>query len=623
MTAESPIVGGHDSLREARDVRDLLRDTLDHLIEGVQVIGPDYRYLYVNDAAALQGRSSRQTLTGRSMTEVYPGIEETEMFAVLRRCMQEREPAQVENEFQFPGGSVGWFELRMEPVPSGVAILSVDITARKQAEARLRAVYENLPHAAFVWEGEGDAVRLVDLNDAAKCVIDDCSRKGSGDAFDHDQLGIPHLVEDVRACLAHREQVRREVQWRGRFVLTYGFVEPDMVLMLAEDVTEQRRMQEQLLAAQRLDAVGRLAGGVAHDFNNLLSVILSYADFALDDLAPDHPLRVDIQEIRKAGERAAALTRQLVAFNRNQVMDAVPISLNAVIEEVQGMLRRILREDIEIAVALDPEFATVLADPGLIQQVIVNLAVNARDAMPRGGRLVLGTRRVTLGAETDLDVEPGSYVVLSASDTGVGMDPQTRARVFEPFFTTKERGQAAGLGLATVYGIVKQSGGAITVTSELGQGTTFEIYLRVVEERVADAPSAASGTWMYSATILLVEDEKAVRLAAERILEQAGYEVLTAEGGAQALEVAEQHPGTIDLLVTDVIMPKMSGLELAAEIVRFQPEVCTLFMSGYLDDSLPHHELLTGRTCFLPKPFSPADLVAKVRAALDSTSTDT
>jgi PAS domain S-box-containing protein len=385
---------------------------------------------------------------------------------------------------------------------------------------------------------------------------------------------------------------------------------------------EKARLEEQLRLGQRLEAVGRLAGGVAHDFNNLLSVISGNAGFALEALAPTAPVRADVLEIQDAATRAAALTRQLLAFSRRQILQPRVISLNQTVSDLEKLLRRLLGEDIQIGVHLAEDLGSVQADPGQLEQVLVNLAVNARDAMPRGGRLLIETANVELDehyADQHVTTQPGRFVQLSVSDTGTGMPPEVLEHVFEPFFTTKEQGKGTGLGLATVYGIVKQSGGNIWVYSEPGQGTTFKIYLPRVEAPAAvDAARPAAGVATGSETVLLVEDEEGVRRIAARILRSAGYQVLSAASGPEALAIVETHAGALDLLLTDVVMPRMSGRELADRLVALRPGLRVLFASGYTDEAIVHHGVLDPGTHFIGKPFSAAELTRKVREVLDA-----
>ena len=391
---------------------------------------------------------------------------------------------------------------------------------------------------------------------------------------------------------------------------------------------EREKLEEQLRMSQKMEAIGSLAGGVAHDFNNLLSVILGYTGFALDAMPENTPLRADLLEVRKAGERAAALTRQLLAFGRKQVLQPLPLSLNQVATGLEQMLRRILGEDIDLLQTLAPELGLTLADPSQIGQVLMNLVVNARDAMPEGGKLTIGTANVEVDEEyaaRHVAVMPGPYVMLAVTDTGCGMDPTTKARLFEPFFTTKEPGKGTGLGLSTVYGIVRQTGGNIWVYSEPGLGTTFKIYLpRVLSATMPTVteppalPRRATGT----ETILVVEDEEALRRVARRILGAAGYTVLAAANGDEALAICAQHVGDIHLILTDVVMPRMSGKMLAQKLAQTRPTLKVLYMSGYTDDAIVHHGVLDAETQFLAKPFTAPDLARKVRVVLDGGSAD-
>ncbi len=390
---------------------------------------------------------------------------------------------------------------------------------------------------------------------------------------------------------------------------------------IAENVTEQRLLEAQLRQGQKMEAVGRLAGGVAHDFNNLLMVMRGYTELLLGRLGANDPLRRNVEEIQEAADRAASLTRQLLAFSRKQVMQPRVFDLNAVVSDTEKMLRRLIGEDIELATLLGAELGRAKADPGQIEQVILNLAVNARDAMPQGGKLVLETTNVELTqafARQHPGVTPGPHVMLAMSDTGVGMDAETQARIFEPFFTTKEKGKGTGLGLATVYGIIKQSGGYIWVHSEAGQGTTFEIYLPRVEEAVAadQEEHAVSQPPAGSETVLLVEDEAPVRKLAREFLESNGYTVLEAKDGVEAIQSAQQHSGPIHLMVTDVVMPKMSGHELAQQMASVRPEMKVLYISGYTGDALGQYGVPTQDSFFLQKPFSLDTLARKMRQFL-------
>jgi len=393
--------------------------------------------------------------------------------------------------------------------------------------------------------------------------------------------------------------------------------------MFVAETTERRGLEAQLQQAQKMEAVGQLAGGIAHDFNNLLTVITSYGAMVMADLPRESPHSVDVQEILNAANRASSLTRQLLAFSRRQVLQPQVLDLNVLTGDLEKMLRRLLREDIQLVTRFDPQLALVNADAGQLEQVIVNLVVNARDAMPRGGRIAIATSNVTLGdgfVPAHGNMTPGPYVLLTVTDTGRGMDKTTQAHIFEPFFTTKPVGQGTGLGLSTVYGIVKQSGGYVWVYSEVERGTTFKIYLPAV----ANAPNAAEGERDNGLTpaaggperILLVEDEPNVRRIARRILERNGYTVLEASNGAEALRVLERRQEPIALVLTDLVMPEMGGRELASKLRIVSPTSRVLFMSGYTEDAVLRQSVMEPGAIFLDKPFTFDTLIRKVREAL-------
>jgi two-component system, cell cycle sensor histidine kinase and response regulator CckA len=397
------------------------------------------------------------------------------------------------------------------------------------------------------------------------------------------------------------------------------------IVSIISDSTDRKRLEAQYRQAQKMEAVGQLAGGVAHDFNNLLTVIISYSQMLLSDIAEDSNARADVQEIKRAAERAALLTKQLLAFSRQQVLRPQILDLKIVVGGLEHMLRRLLREDISIVLTLDDDLGAVAADPGQIEQIVMNLVVNARDAMPNGGRLSIETTNVSFDSPyqvraSEAQLEAGAYVVIAVSDSGSGMSPQVQARIFEPFFTTKRMNEGTGLGLSTVYGIVKQSGGYITVYSEIGQGTTFKIYLPRVDA-AADSVVADESAPMHSTTggetVLIVEDDDALRIVACRALQQCGYEVLVASDGAAALEQCSRHEGGLHLVVTDMVMPEMSGIELAESIALGYPGIKVLLMSGYTRDETARRGIASERYAFLEKPFTPTKLAARVRELLD------
>lgn len=401
------------------------------------------------------------------------------------------------------------------------------------------------------------------------------------------------------------------------------------IIIVVRDISErkqaeeaQAKLGEQLRQAQKMESIGRLAGGLAHDFNNLLTVIQGYCGLMQVQISSESPLFEDLKQIQRASERATALTRQLLAFSRKQIMASTTLDLNNLVTNLRKMLERLIGEDILLSTVLQPELWTITADPGQIEQVIMNLAVNARDAMPTGGMLTIETSNILLDENylrTHLEAPIGPCVMLAVTDTGCGMDESTQALIFEPFFTTKEPGKGTGLGLATVYGIIKQSGGDIMVYSEPGHGATFKIYLPAGETSakglaVAPANLAIRGG---NETILLVEDEEGVRKLARTALQGKGYTILEAGHGSEALSLFEQHQGLVDLLVTDVVMPQISGRELAEQLKAFQPQLKVLFMSGYTDDSIVRHGLLAAKVDYLSKPFALDTLASKVREVLD------
>ena len=511
-----------------------------------------------------------------------------------------------------------------------------DITERRRAERQIQEQAALLDKAA-------DAIIVLGLDDRVRYWNHGAERLygwttaeavGSSVADLHGEGRAAGRCEAERAVLEKGEwagelsnvtRAGRDVTVESRWTLVRDDLgEPGAKLIIDTDVTEKKKLEAQLAQAQRMEGIGMLAGGVAHDFNNLLTVIIGYSELLMSESRgrPEGAGRELVHEIKKAGERAATLTRQLLAFSRKQVLQPVILNLNSLIAELEKMLRRMIGEDIDLATALAPDLGRVKADPGQIEQVVMNLVVNARDAMPTGGRLTVETRNVELGssyAENHQGVRPGPYVMLAVSDTGCGMDAATLARIFEPFFTTKEVGKGTGLGLATVYGVVKQSGGHVAVYSEAGRGTAFKIYLpRTVDAARAGAsltgPAAAP---RGDETVLLADDDEAIRRIAGIVLESSGYTVLAAQDGDEALQIGRAHPGPIDLLVTNVVMPKMSGRQLAESLAPVHPQMRVLYLSGYTDDAVVRHGVLEAGTAFLQKPFTPGVLARKAREVLD------
>jgi PAS domain S-box-containing protein len=391
-------------------------------------------------------------------------------------------------------------------------------------------------------------------------------------------------------------------------------------IAFVSDISQRKALEEQLQHSQKMEAVGRLAGGVAHDFNNMLTVISGYSRMLLEELSPLDPMRAYVEETLTAADRAAELTNQLLAFSRRQIAQPRVVDVNETIRHSEKMLRRLIGEDIELAFKLTAD-GNIKVDPGHLEQALVNLAVNARDAMLLGGCLTVESSNVKLDenyARSHVGVQPGEFVMIAVSDTGTGMDAETRQHIFEPFFTTKEKGKGTGLGLATVYGIVKQAGGDIWVYSELGQGSTFKLYFpRVMEKTLAPVAVESEQPAESMETVLVVEDEQAVRDLTVKMLQRLGYRILTAASGAEALEICREHSGSIEVLLTDVVMPGMSGRQLADALLPTRPDMKVLFLSGYTDDTIVHHGVLDRTVEFLAKPFSRELLAKKLRAVLE------
>ena len=402
-----------------------------------------------------------------------------------------------------------------------------------------------------------------------------------------------------------------------------GQQERPFTICMVEDITERKRLETQFFQSQKMETIGRLAGGIAHDFNNLLTVIKGYTQLTLNHIQEGDPCRENIEEIKSAAERAAELTNQLLTFSRRQILDMKVLDLNTVVRGLEKMMGRIIGEDIEMFTVLDDHLGRVKTDPGQLEQVILNLVVNARDAMPAGGKLAIETANVVLDdtyARTHIGVTPGSYVMLSVSDTGYGISPEIKELIFEPFFTTKEEGKGTGLGLSTIYGIVKQSGGNIWVYSEPGRGTTFKIYLPRIEEETGALPVQDDTDHLPKGkeTVLLVEDDPSLRALAARILRYQGYKVLEATNGHEAIGIARENvQEKIDLLLSDVVMPHMGGRELVKRMKTLHSEIRVLFISGYTEHAITYHAGLKPGTPFLQKPFSPTALAKKVREVLD------
>ncbi|MBZ5702908.1 MAG: PAS domain S-box protein [Acidobacteriia bacterium] len=524
--------------------------------------------------------------------------------------------------------------------PAQLVIVNRDISERKRAEealrlseANFRSVVEDAPYGIYRASMNG---QLLHVNPALQTMLGYATPGELLQAnLETDIYRYPEEYQRLKDLFARAEELKDvEVEWKRKegapiTVRCSGRCLKDAsgaaahFEVFAEDVTERRVLERQLRMAQKMEAVGRLSGGIAHDFNNLLGVIIGYSQVLKRELGPGSPLYGHTEEVEKAGQRAATLTRQLLAFSRQQVLTPAVLNLNALVSDMEKMLPRLLGEDVVVTTALDPGLGRVKADQGQIEQVIMNLAVNARDAMPQGGQLKVETANAEFD-ETFVRQHPGAkcgqYVMLSVTDTGVGMDAETQAHIFEPFFTTKELGKGTGLGLSTVYGVVKQSGGYITVDSAPGKGAAFKVYLPHVEEQAkVEAPKSVPDRSLRGGeTVLLVEDEDPLRKLVQSFLEANGYRVLPAPNGEKALEAAAQHPAPIQLLLTDVVMPGMNGRVLAERLVARQPGMKVLYMSGYTDSFIAGHGVLKPGTHLLHKPFMEEALIRKIREVLDA-----
>jgi PAS domain S-box-containing protein len=576
------------------------------------------------DAAATEGLASALAVPIRAPRGVLGVLE------LFSRRVAEPGP-EVRELFSAISSQIGQFMERTEAEE-----------ARRQSEARYREIsrqlmlqIERMPLAYLLFDAD---FRLVDWNPAAERIFGYRKEDVLGIAPPYEKLvpkefhaSVGELLERIRRGDMGAHSVNDNLTKDGRRITCEWINTPlendagqfSGLLSLANDITERRKLEEQFRQSQKMEAIGKLAGGVAHDFNNLLTIILGYCDMLQDSLRAEDPLAELVGEIRHAGMRAADMTRQLLAFSRKQVLVPAVLNLNKLLADMEKMLSRLIGEDVDLAVRPAAQLWPIRVDPGQMEQIIMNLIVNARDAMPQGGRLTIETASVELDehyTRTRPDARPGAYVLLAISDTGCGMDRATLARIFEPFFSTKGE-MGTGLGLATVYGIVKQSGGHIAVYSEPGCGSTFKVYLPRDAESMQAEPSAPPAEHQGGTeTVLLVEDEDGVRSLARHTLLRQGYHVLEARHGGEALLLCERHPDPIHLLATDVVMPQMSGRELAERLLPLRPEMQVLYMSGYMDDAIVRHGLINAGVPFLQKPYTPAALAAKVREVLDKRS---
>ena len=611
---------------------------------------PDGQFIDVNPAmVAMLGYWNRETLLATSATSLYVDPAD-------RRRWAAQKPGEIrvhdlDVRMRRADGAVIWVRdtTHVKRAPDGTALLYEgvleDITDRVEAEHAVQAserrhiqileaapvgimvtdkkgrpVFMNAAARGIFGKGVAEGANLIDLNEIYQAYL-----AGTRELYPPERMPLLKALTGERSAVDDME-IHRDNRVISLHVQGAPLLDSERKVMGAVvgffDTTEKRSLESQLRQASKMEAVGQLAGGVAHDFNNLLTVIMSYSAMLLDRLSPGDPIHEDVQEIALAADRAAGLTKQLLAFSRQQVMQPRVININDVIGGLEKMLRRVIGEDVEFFTSLDSGIAEINADPGQLEQVLMNLVVNARDAMPSGGRLSISTSNSALSTESaagSLRPPDGDYVMLAVSDTGTGMTREVQQRLFDPFFTTKDQGRGTGLGLATVYGIVKQSGGEIYVYSELGEGSTFKVYfprfVETGEQRIHQLTSKEVPRG--SETVLLVEDDTNLRYLVARVLRGCGYTILVAASGAEALAIAGDPNKSIDAVITDVVMPGMNGRELVEKLVAARPGIGFLFMSGYTDDDVLRRGVLHGETEFLQKPFTPDQLARKVRSVID------
>jgi two-component system, cell cycle sensor histidine kinase and response regulator CckA len=641
-------------LRRAAEARDAaearFRGTFEQAAVGMSYVSLDGRFLRVNQRYCEVTGYSRGELLEMTIDAITHPDDIAADREHLERLRSGAETAAAwEKRYVRKNGVIIWAALNVTAVRSAdgdtqyLFAVSEDITARvaaeralRQSEERFRQLVEHAPYGIVVEAGleflyvNPAAARMMGADSAARLVGTSMIDRTHPDERATQRERSAMVASGNTVSLVSRRLLRLNGEVFAAEISGTPIVYDGRPAALAflRDITAQKQAEEErgrlelrLRHAQKMESVGRLAGGVAHDFNNHLTVINGYCDMLLDELGADDPLRVEIGEIRAAGQRAASLTQQLLTFSRKQVVELRPINLNAVVEEHCRMIRRLIGDDIEVVTDQEPNLGAVMADRGQMQQVLMNLAVNARDAMPAGGKIIIATANAVIGDGAEgsgQDVKPGPYVVLTVSDSGVGMAPEILSRIFEPFFTTKSMGVGTGLGLATVYGIVEQAGGFLRVSSEPGNGTIFRVYLPQTASAQEPLREAAAGRRAArgSETILVVEDQDEVRRLAISILKRNGYRVVEAANGADALSLADTCTDPIDLLITDVVMPGMTGRELATRLSASRERLKVLYMSGYAADVIAKQGVIDAGMAYLPKPFAPAELAAKVREVL-------
>jgi PAS domain S-box-containing protein len=630
-----------DFLRKSEEKYRML---VEHSLQGLAIVR-EHKIVFCNTAYAAMTGYSVEELMSFHDTGMIIHADDREM---IRKRSQDRltgkaVPANYEHRIIRKDGETRWMGIHSAVVEfqgaPAIQVACIDVTERKQAEEALKETKEYLDHIinrigdmVFVMDREH---RFVLLNDASCEFIGKQREELLGKVrSEYTLLGQEQSLweQEEKVFETGREIFTEDSlpdgQGNIRTLMTRKSLLADrggnqQIIGVSRDITEYKQLQLQFLQSQKMEAIGVLAGGVAHDFNNLLNVINGYSELILEGLNPEDPVRRDLEQIRGAGQHAASLTSQLLTFSRKQILQPEILYLNDVITRMSSMLRRVIGEDIEIITVTQPDLGLVNADPGQIQQIVMNLAVNARDAMPKGGKLTIETANVDCDEDyvrRHSALKAGPYVMLAITDNGIGMDDATKAHLFEPFFTTKGKDRGTGLGLSTIYGIVKQSNGFIWVYSEPGEGTTFKIYFPRVESEMAatEIQSKSKSESRGFETVLVVEDDGSVRALTRRVLEDRGYIVLDAADGRQALDIAEQHTGEIHLLLTDVVMPGMTGKDLVSRLQSRRPKMKALYASGYTDNAIVHHGILDPGVAFLQKPFTAKALTNKVREVIDS-----
>jgi PAS domain S-box-containing protein len=636
-----------DAEAAVRSNQQLLQAIADGSLAVIYAKDLEGHYLLINRRFEELFHLRREEMAGRTAYDLFPKDRADALSLVDRKVLASGTALETEEVVPHDDGPHTYLSIKY-PMRDGtgkvygVCGISTDITERKRAEEALRrseegtrAIIDAALDAIIAMDHEG---RIVEFNPAAERIFGHRSADVMGRAL-AEVIIPPALREQHRRGLAYycatgeAPVLGKRIEVQGaradgtEFPLEVSITRmpgtgPPKFTGFLRDIAERRQLEEQLRQSQRMEAIGRLAGGVAHDFNNLLTVINGYCDMLLEDVLPDSLMSANLNEVKNAGEQAANLTRQLLAFSRKQLLQPKILNVNAIIENNARILRRLIREDTEILTLLEPELGLVQADAGQLEQVLMNLAVNAQDAMPQGGRLTIETKNIVLDetyVSQHTSARAGSYVMIAVSDTGHGMDAATRSRIFEPFFTTKELGRGTGLGLSIVYGIVKQSEGDIWVYSEPGKGTTFKIYLPRSEAAAAIPAETypVTETAANSETVLVVEDDPIVRKMVCRVLQNAGYQVLSAHHGGDGLRIYQECGDHIGLILTDLVMPEISGPALVEKIKSRNPEVKVVYMSGYADKAAVGYGYLDPAVPFVQKPFNSADLLRKVREALD------